>query len=111
VTVSVDVSKVVRGMRKLSKGLDRIPNNTGLRRAHETAARVAELTPVLTGRLRSTVTASPIRGGGAVHYGGTLPYANKIERSQHPVEQGIADAANGFQRDMTDAAAKEVNSL
>lgn len=109
--ISVDVSKVVRAMEKLSKGLDQAAATQGMKRAVAAADRVRGLTPVYTGNLRSTVHASTTEGGGEVHYGAALPYAGKIERSQHPVERGIAGEDARFQQDMTNAAEAEVNAL
>lgn len=111
VGVTVDASKLVRAMAKLSKGLEKASERRGLEHATRTADTIRGGVPVLTGRLQNTVRATRIVGGGAVHYGGTLPYAWKIERSTHTVERALKDAPGGFHRVMFDAAQHEVDAL
>lgn len=79
--------------------------------ARHTASKVKSGVPVLTGRLAATVKPSKIVGGAAVSYGGTLPYARKIERRSHAVQDGIEGAQAEFIARMTVAAEREVNSL
>lgn len=109
--LSMDVSSVTRGMAKLAKGLDHITATTGYEHAQRTAAEIHAAVPVWTGALQSTCRATRIPYGGDVHYGGTLPYARKIERRTHVVANALAGAPGRFQREMTALAQQEIVSL
>jgi len=111
ISVEVDASAVVRGLAQLAAGLERASREEGLRQAERTASDIRAAVPVLTGRLVSTVKATPVAGGGAVEYGGNLPYARKIERRTHAVANAVAAAPDAFARTMTSAAEREVARL
>lgn len=109
--VELDTSSLERGMRQLSAGLARAGSRVGMNQARDTAARIRDGVPVLSGRLRSTVSTVPVRDGGAVTYGGALPYADYIEGRTHAVEDGLDGADDGFASAMYRAAAQEVDRL
>jgi hypothetical protein len=109
--IQVDATAVTRGMRQLAAGLDRVPPRTGLEQATDTASRIRGQVPVRSGRLAHTVQAVRVPNGGAVTYGGGLPYAHYIEGRSHAVADGIAGAPEQFHGRMEHAAAREVNAL
>jgi len=108
--VEIDWSGVSRGIHTLKIGLDRDSQRVGMSTAQKVAAQVRARVPVLTGRLRSTVRAVAVQGGGEVTYGGGLPYANKIAR-RTGLWNTLAGLDQIFLRAMTDAARTEVNRL
>lgn len=109
--VQVDWSDVERGVRQLADGLARAGPTVGYATAVKVADRIRGGVPVLTGRLRGTVHADHVHDGGAVHYGGTLPYARKIERRTHAVAEGTRGAEAAFYAAMEHAGATEVRKL
>lgn len=109
--IDVDARRVVAGMRKFATNLPRATNPVGYEQARRTARQVAALTPVRTGRLRSTVGAQPVDRGGQVTYGDALRYAPVIERRQHPVQRGVSGSDREYQTAMTRAAEQEVGNL
>jgi hypothetical protein len=108
---TIDASKVTRGIAKLAKGLEDASAKRGMEHATRTAKEIQSAVPVLTGRLAGTVKATRTQGGGDVHYGGTLPYARKIERRNHAVANALAGAPSSFHRTMVAAAEQEVAKL
>lgn len=108
IRVHVDVSDLVRALARLSDGLERAGPRTGMDAARESAQAIRRDVPVRSGRLRSTVDAVPIPDGGAVTYGGTLPYARYIERRSHAVAHELARSPDAFADAMTSAAEREV---
>lgn len=109
--VQADWSEVERGVAKLLDGLD---NGSGLlsrQHAAEAADSIRAQTPVLTGRLISTIDVVQDGEGYGVTYGGDLPYAWVIERQSHAVDSARAEAPDRFHRDGTDMAEKEVRRL
>jgi hypothetical protein len=109
--VTCNTTDVTRGCRQLASELPKAGDRTGILQAQLTANRIRAGVPVRSGRLRSTVHAVPAPHGGAVTYGGNLPYARYIERRTHAVENGTASGAVEFRAAMTVAAAREVNRL
>jgi hypothetical protein len=108
--IEVDASRVTRGVSHLSAGLART-SALGMTQAGRTATKIRERVPVLTGRLRASVHAEPVAGGGQVLYGDALPYARKIERHKHAVAAGVAGSQAEFQAAARAAAEREVGSL
>jgi len=109
--VDVDTRRVVAGMQKLARNLPRAIEPVGYEQARRTATTVAGFTPVRTGRLRRTVGAEPVDGGGQVTYGDALRYASVIEHRQHPVERGVAGSDRDYQTAMIRTAEQEVAAL
>lgn len=110
-SVEVDTSDVERGMRQLAAGLDASGTAAARRQAEATAGDVRRGVPRRTGRLAATVGTTPVDGGYGVTYGGTLPYADYIERRAHAVERGTSGAATTFGRAMQAVARTEVGKL
>lgn len=104
ITISVDTASLVRGTRQITIGLRIAATTVPLEQAKRTSGKIAENTPVLTGRLRKTVRPVKVPGGAGVTYGGTLPYARKIERHDHMVREGIKGTDREFQHAMIAAA-------
>lgn len=110
-TVEVDVSDVVRGMRQLARGLDERASTGARSQAAATAAKIRQAVPVRTGALRASVTVVPDGEGFGVTYGSGLRYAGVIERRKHPVAQGVEGAPETFHRAMQAVARVEVDRL
>lgn len=109
--VELDTSDLVRGMHQLARGLERAGGRVGQQQASRTASDIRAGTPVLTGRLRASVTVVTERDGAAVTYGAGLPYADYIEGRVGMVEDALDDAPDEFERAMTLAAETEVRAL
>lgn len=109
--VELDATALIRGLEKFAAGLEREGARRGLENATHTAEQIRSGVPVLTGRLAGTVKATRTPVGGDVHYGGTLPYARKIERREHAVATAVENAPGEFHRAMVDVAAQEVARL
>jgi hypothetical protein len=110
-SVEVDTSRLVAGMRQLAAGLTRAGPRVGLAQASDTARAIRVAVPVRSGALRATVRSSPESDGAAVHYGGSLPYADYIEGREHMVEDATDGAEHDFHRRMESAAETEVRKL
>lgn len=96
--VEVDTSGLDRGVRVLEQGLE----SAGRKAARDTAAQVADrlrgATPVLTGRLRSTVSVSQQGEDSAVvRYGGSLPYARYIANRSNNLDKATQGQEALFQ--------------
>ena len=111
ISMTVDADRLFADLNKLANAVTRACVVVAVEQARETAGDVKTLTPVYTGRLSRTVRATPFAAGGEVHYGSDLPYAGKIERSQHPVKVGIQGAPERFRVKMEAAAAAAIASL
>jgi hypothetical protein len=110
--ITVDASRAIQGMQRLAKGLEKQSRTRGMERARKTVKDIKPNVPVLTGRLRATVKANPINGGGEVTYGSSAtPYAWKIERRTHAVQNAVPATVGQFEKDMVDGAQKEIAAL
>jgi hypothetical protein len=109
--VTVDITDLVAGMRRLDVGLKADAQTVGKAMADNVAQDVRQETPVLTGRLRSSVTTNTIPFGAETHYGTDVPYAGKIERRNHMVEDALNGAPEKFLAAITAAAELVVRSL
>jgi hypothetical protein len=109
--VEIDTTDLVRGMRQLGNGLERQSKTVGMEQARRTASDVKANTPVRTGRLRATITVVAVSDGGAVTYGGGLPYADYIEGRTHAGEDAVDGADTTFHAAMEHAAEREVSRL
>jgi hypothetical protein len=106
--VEVDDAATRRALTRLADGLDEIPDRVGYGTAQATAALMRARVPVRSGRLRSTVDALVVTHGGAVTYGGTLPYARYIERRAHAVTSTVPPSIPVYVAAMRRAAEQEV---
>ena len=109
--VEVDTSDLERGIRQLAVGLDAAGPRAGMTSASSVASRLRANIPSRTGRLRGTVTTSPVPAGAAVHYGGGVPYAGYIDRRTSATERALQGAEPTFSAAMYAAAAAEVRKL
>lgn len=108
---TVDMSGLTRKMARLAAGLDPAGQLAARQTAEATAKKIADATPVLTGRLRSTVGTTSERNGAGVTYGGNLPYANYIDHRTNAVEDAVKDAQEEFKRTAELAANKVIGGL
>jgi hypothetical protein len=111
VTVEVDTSKMDRDLARLSTALDTGGRRTARAQAERTADQIRVNVPRRTGRLAGTVTVSSEGDGYAVHYGGSLPYADYIEHRSGAVADGTADADTDFRRALEALTVSEVGRL
>lgn len=109
--VEVDTSGLDRALRQLAVGIDRAASSTAMSEATRTANQVRQAVPRRSGRLAATVRAVPVDGGGAVTYGGSLPYAHYIEGRSHAVADALDGTAARFGAAMQRAAALEVGRI
>jgi hypothetical protein len=108
--VEIDTSKLEKYARRLAEGLDK--NGMGLARefAEQTAAAIRQQTPVLTGRLQSSISVVPFPDGYGVTYGGGVPYARKAERREHMVKTNVDSATQRYPAEAHSLAEKEAHS-
>lgn len=111
VRVEVDDAATRRALARLAAALDEVPDRIGYGTAQATAAVMRSRVPVRSGRLRSTVDAVVVAGGGAVTYGGTLPYAGYIERRAHAVTSTVPPSIPVYVAAMRRAAETEVDRI
>lgn len=108
--IEVDDSDLQRALHQLAAGIagtDRV----GMAEASRTAAQIRAAVPKRTGRLASTVHPTRVDGGGAVSYGGQLPYAAYIEKRSRAVANAVRPAEPRYERAMRDAAEAEVRRI
>jgi hypothetical protein len=109
--VEFDTSDLDKGLRQLTRGVDRGIGPAAQRSANAVAKQLRPLIPVRTGRLRRTVTVTKDGDSATVHYGGTLPYARYIDGRTGATEQATQNAPDDFYREMHELGAKEVQRL
>ena len=100
-----------RALAQLTRGIDTGAERAGMDQATDTANAIRGNVPRRSGRLAATVRPVRTDGGGAVTYGGTLPYARYIEGRSHAVERGVAGAPSRFVSDLERMAARETSRL
>lgn len=96
--VEVDLSKLTRYVDALGDALERDGLDAAQRSAEQCAREIEGQVPVLTGRLRSSVTVAGLGDGYGVSYGAGVPYARKIERRDSTVAQAIERATDPYYR-------------
>jgi len=102
--VEVDTDQLVRGMRRLTEALPAEARKGSQTQAEQTAHDISGGVPVLTGRLRNSVTVVTQPDGYGVSYGSGVPYAWKIERRDGTVEQAVEASQSAYAQRMTEAA-------
>jgi len=105
--VEVDTSKLQAYIDRLAGALDTGGPRVAQAAAERTASQIAGEVPVLTGRLRASVTVADVGDGYAVSYGSGVPYARKIERRDGTVARAQADAADPYYRAQLELAQME----
>ena len=109
-SATVDTSGLDRALAGFVDELEREAPRVGMAEATATANAIRAGVPRRSGRLAGTVGAEHTPGGGAVTYGGGLPYAAYIERRAHAVARALAGAPGRFRsscaRVAADAAAR-----
>lgn len=108
--VTYDDTDLQRALRQLAAGIAGT-REVGMTEASRTAAQIRSAVPKRTGRLASTVHPTRVDGGGAVSYGGQLPYAAYIEKRSHAVANAVGPAGPRYERAMRDAAEHEVSRI
>jgi hypothetical protein len=109
--VEVDDTDLLRALAQFGRGIESQVDRVGFGQASTTAADIRERVPVRSGRLAATVR--PVRDaqGGAVTYGGALPYARYIERRTGAVAAAVAAGTARFPRDCEAAAETEARRI
>lgn len=109
--VEVDDSALRRAVAQLARGIDDGAARAGMDQATDTARQIRDNVPRRSGRLAATVHPVRTDGGGAVTYGGSLPYARYIEGRTHAVRDGVQGADREFVRACERVAEKEANRI
>jgi hypothetical protein len=105
--VEIDTSKLQRYIGHLADALESGGPRVAQAAAERTAAQIAGDVPVLTGRLRASVTVADVGEGYAVSYGSGVPYARKIERRDGTVSRAVDSAADPYYRAQLELAQME----
>lgn len=109
--VELDTRKLEAGVKQMMKGIERNLGPAAEKVAGEVADRLRSIVPVDTGALRSSVRSARIKGGAAVHYGGSLSYADIIAARTGCTEEALEGSDEMFHEAQHDVAAREVRRL
>lgn len=107
----LDWSKVERGVRQLTDGIESGARTGAESQASSTATVVRRNVPVRTGALRDSVAVIADGAGYAVTYGTGLRYAGPIEARFHPVADALDGVEQSFATAMESMAGREVGRL
>jgi hypothetical protein len=105
--VEVDTSKLARYIGRLAAGLETGGPRVAQTAAERTASEIENGVPVLTGRLRASVTVVDVGDGYGVSYGAGVPYARKIERRDHTVSAAVDRSVDPYYRAQLELAQQE----
>jgi len=111
VRVEADTSRLEADTQRMAAGVKRAVNPAAADTAQTIVNRPIKLIPIRTGALRDTVATSPLPDGAAVHYGGTLSYADAIAKRTGCLETATTGADKLFRDAMQRVAAQEVRKV
>jgi hypothetical protein len=107
----VDDSALIQALARLSARIEAAVDRVGMDEASRTATQIRDTVPKRSGRLAATVHPVRINNGGAVSYGGSLPYAAYIEKRTGTVAGAVRTAGPHYVRAMQAAAETETRRI
>jgi hypothetical protein len=109
--VELDTRALDAGCRQLVTGIDRDDGLVAMKAAGVVAGRLRPMIPVLTGALLNTLRITSITHGAEGHYGGSLPYARRIDRRTNATATATAGAPSLYHQLATAMTAAEIRRL